>query len=308
MNVISQVSVLFILIVLGYACAKWKIAGPEAAAFFSPFVLNITLPCMLLVSFQRPFSGELLGEAGMAAAASMLMYGIAFPLACVYPRLLNIKGPERGVHRYALLFSNCGFIGYPVVEALLGPAYVFHACVFNILFSFLAYSVGAWLIAKEGKRRLAISWKTFINPSVAATFAGLILFLFSLRLPEPLFRSLKMAGDITSPLSMIVIGINLAQAKAGQILGRWRLYVTAVMRLAALPFLVGLGCRLLGFRGPLLGLAVILTAMPAGSTTSILASVYQVAPEEGSALVFLSTLFSMATIPLTMFTINALAL
>jgi predicted permease len=141
---------------------------------------------------------------------------------------------------------------------------------------------------------------------VAAAIVGLVLFLFSFKLPAPLFKSLKMAGDITSPLSMIVIGINLAQANAGQIWGRLRLYLTSFTRLLVLPFLVGLACRLLGFHGPLLNLAIILSAMPAGSTTSILASYYNVTPEEGSALVFLSTLLSMATIPLTMFTINAL--
>jgi predicted permease len=298
MSVVSQVSVLFILIVLGYICAKAKVAGPEASVRFSPFILNVTLPCMLLVAFQRPFSGDLLGEAGKAAAASLFMYAVAFPLAFAYPYLLRIKGVERGVHRYAVLFSNCGFIGYPMVEAILGPEYIFHACVFNILFSFFAYSVGAWIIAKEGERTIRLSWKTFVNPSIIAVFAGFMMFLFSFRLPEPLYKGIKMLGDVTSPLSMIVIGINLAQARAGQVWGRWRIYVTSFVRLAALPFIVALGCRLLRIDGPLMILAMALTAMPAATTTSIMAAVYNAAPEEGSALVFVSTLFSMATIPL----------
>jgi predicted permease len=304
MYAISQVSVLIILIALGYVCAKFKIAGPEAAGWFSVLILNISLPCITLVSFQRPFSAELLGEAGLAVAASAFMYALAFPVAMVFPYLLGIKGPERGVHRYAIMFSNCGFMGFPMIEALLGPEYLFHACVFNIFFNLLAYSLGAWLIAKEGAGHISVSWKTFINPTVAATIAGMLLFLFSVTLPVPLYKSLKMAGDITSPLAMMVIGINLAQAKAGQVWGRWRLYLTAFVRLAVLPFLVALGCWLLGFRSPVLILVIILAAMPAASATSILASVYNVAPEESSSLVFLSTLFSMATIPLVMLIIN----
>jgi predicted permease len=310
LHVISQVSILFILIVLGYICARVKVTGPEASAWFSPFILNITLPCMLLVSFQRPFSRELLGELGAAVLASVILYSIAFPLAYIYPHILRMKGPERGVHRYAILFSNCGFIGYPMIEAVLGPDYIFHACIFNMLFSLFAYSVGAWIIAREGEstRHLKLSWKTFLNPSIIAIFAGFLMFLFSVSLPAPLFKSLKMLGDVTSPLSMIVIGVNLAQAKTGRLWSRWRLYVTSFIRLVVMPFLVGLGCRLLGIQGPLLILAVVLTAMPAGSTTSIMASVYNVAPEDGSALVFLSTLFSMATIPLAMIVSASLGL
>jgi predicted permease len=308
MYAISQVSVLIILIVLGYGCAKFKIAGPSAAGCFSIFIINVSLPCITLVSFQRPFSAELLGEGGAAVAASALMYGIAFLAAMIFPRLLGIKGPERGVHRYAIMFSNCGFMGFPMIEALLGEEYLFHACAFNIFFNLLAYSLGAWLIAREGTRRMPVSWKIFVNPTVIATFIGMLLFLFSVSLPAPIYKSLKMAGDTTSPLAMMVIGINLAQAKAGQVWGRRQLYITAFIRLAVLPFLVALGCRLLGFHGPVLILVIILAAMPAASATSILASVYNVAPEESSSLVFLSTLFSMATIPLIMFIINTLSI
>jgi predicted permease len=308
MNVISQVFVLFIVLVLGYICSRAKIAGREAADAISPIILNVTLPCMLLMAFQRPFSGELLTEAGMAVAASAVMYGIEIPLAFVFPYVFRQRGPERGVHRYAILFTNCGFIGYPIVEAVLGPEYIFHACLFNIFFSFLAYSAGAWLIAKEGERPIKISRKTFINPCSIATLTGFLLFLFSIKLPEALHQSIKITGEITSPLSMLVIGINLAQVSAGEVWGRWRIYITVFLRLIFLPFLVGLVCRLLGIRGSLLALAIIITAMPAASTTSIMSSLYRAAPAEGSALVFISTLFSIATIPVMVLILRALPL
>ena len=209
-----------------------------------------------------------------------------------------MKGPERGVHRYALIISNCGFIGYPIVEAVLGPSYIFHAVIFNIPLSFLAFSLCAWFIAKEGGNPLGLTWKTFLNPNVIATLLGLFFFMFSLTLPEPLYRGIKMIGDITSPLSMILIGTTLAQAKIRQIFGRWQVYVTTAIRLLLLPGIVGLLFYLLGIRGPLFMMGIIITAMPAGSSTSILASLYRTAPEEASALVFLSTLLCVITVPL----------
>jgi predicted permease len=305
-DVAGHVLVLFLLILMGFVGFKIRLIGRGGTEHFAAFIINVTLPAMLLVSFQRPFSRDLLAEAGTALAVSLGYYGAAFALAAVYPRLLGMRGPERGVHRYGIVFSNCGFIGYPMVEAVLGPSYLFHAVVYNIPFNFLAYSLGAWFISREGKRPLAVSWKTFANPSVIATFLGFIIFIFSLTLPEPLFRGLKMAGDMTSPLSMLVIGVTLAQTNFRRIFGRWRIYVTALARLVILPALTGAGCYFLGLRGPLLCLAVLITAMPVGSTTSILASLYGAAEEEGSSLVFLSTLLCMFSIPLTVVALNKL--
>jgi predicted permease len=289
---------------LGFGCAKIKIFNSEATGYFSSLILKIALPCMILSSFQRPFSPELLGEAGTALGTSIILYAISFAVGIPYPRLLGIKGPERGAHRYAVFFSNVGFMGYPMIEAILGPAYLFHLSVFNIPFTILGYSVGAWYIAKEGEKNLVMSWKIFTNPCVICTLAGFILFFFSVPLPDFLSRSIKMAGDITSPLSMMVIGISLAGVDIRRMMGRWRIYVTVLTRLLLLPALMGLVFYFIGIRGPLMLLAVIITAMPIGSATSILAAAYNAAPEEASTLVFLSTLFSIVTIPIVVFCLN----
>jgi predicted permease len=151
-----------------------------------------------------------------------------------------------------------------------------------------------------------MSWKTFINPCVIATVAGFLLFLFSLKLPGPLYKSVRLAGDCTTPLSMLVIGISLAQVNARQVWGRWRIYVTVFIRLIFLPCITGLCCRLLGIQGDLLLLAIIISAMPAATTTSIIASLYKTAQGEGSALVFISTLFSMATVPIVVLVLKTL--
>ena len=294
----DQVLVLFILMAMGFLSFKLKITNKEASAYFSSFVLKISLPCMILHSFRRPFSWELLGEAGAALGVSIIAYSFSFLLAWVYPRIFRIKGPERGVHRYAILIPNSGFIGFPVVEAIMGSFYIFHASIFNIPGSFLAFSIGAWLMAKEGNKAPAFSWKLFISPPLVTTVIGFVMFLFSIPLPGPVEQSLKLAGAMTTPLSMAVIGISIAQANMKQMLGHVRVYLTVFVRLLLLPALIGIICYLVGIRGAFLMLPVVLTAMPSGTTTSILASVYDVAVEEAGSITALSTIMSAVTIPL----------
>lgn len=297
MNVVNQVLVLFLLIVIGYVARKAKVLDDDAVGHFSSFVLNISLPALILASLQRPFTRELLGQAGIVLAFSVGVYAACFAAASVYPRLIGAGKKQRGAHRYAIVFSNVGFMGYPVVEAVLGPEALFHLAIYNIPFNFLAFSVGAWMLARDGRRPLALSWRTFVNPSVIATVVGFVLFLCSVRYPDALLRTLKMTGDTTSPLSMIVIGAILARMDPRRILGDARAYATTLMRLVVLPAAIGAVLWASGVRGLLLSLPVLVAAMPVAANTTLLANVYEGDVEAASALVFVSTLLCVATIP-----------
>lgn len=298
MNVINQVLVLFFLMLIGFAGRRIAVITHDMVSHFTVFVLNFSLPALILVSLQRDFSPAFLGQAGITLGLSFFVYALSFALAAIYPRLLGLSPKERGVHRYAVIFSNVAFMGYPVVAAVLGEAALFNLAIYNIPFNVLAFSVGAWLIAKEGHRPLSLSWKTFINPSVVATVIGFICFLATIRFPGPLFQTLKMTGDITSPLSMILVGAILADLNGRRVFGNWRYYVTVVFRLALIPLGLGTLLYFFGFRGPLFVLPVLVTAMPVAANTTILASVYQGDTEGASALVFISTLLCIITIPI----------
>lgn len=298
MNVVTQVLVLFFLIAIGYAARKLRAIDDEGISHFSSLVINITLPALILVSLQRPFSRELLGESVLTLGLSFAVYGFSFLVAALYPFLVPLSRKEQGIHRYALIFSNVGFMGYPVVEALLGQRALFYLAIYNIPFNFLAFSVGAWLIARESERPLLLSWKTFITPSVIATLVGFLFFLGSIRLPGTVYQTLKMTGDITSPLSMIVIGAILGKMPFRSVLGSWQRYVTTLVRLLILPALVGVILYGIGLRGLLLVLPTIATAMPIAANTSLLAGVYGADAESSSSLVFISTMLCIVTIPL----------
>jgi predicted permease len=297
MNVVGQVSVLFFLMMIGWVARKVKALDDLAISRFSAFVVNIALPALIFISLQRSFSPDLLGEAGIILVLSLAMYALTFALAFFYPTLIGAKGKERGVHRYALIFSNVGFMGYPVVEAVLGKEALFHLAVYNVPFNLLAFSIGAWLIAREGNKKIHLSWRLMANPSVIATLVGFIFFLFSFRLPAPLLRTVEMTGNITSPLSMIVTGALLARMDPRSILGRWRTYITTFMRLVLLPLLTCVALYAIGMQGLLLSLPVLIAAMPVAANTTLLANLYDGDVENSGAMVFISTVACIITIP-----------
>ncbi|MDR0388883.1 MAG: AEC family transporter, partial [Spirochaetaceae bacterium] len=123
MGIAGQLLVLFILMAAGFILVKVKAIDSRAASAFSALVMNLTMPCLIIVSLQRPFSTAILGIAGKTLGISFLVYGISALLTVFYPSLIRLKGRQRDLHRYALIFSNCAFIGIPMVEMVMGREY-----------------------------------------------------------------------------------------------------------------------------------------------------------------------------------------
>lgn len=297
MDVTNQVLVLFFLMAIGWVARAAKAIDDAAIDKFSGFVINVTLPALIVTSLQRPFTEALLKESALVLGLSFAVYGLSFAFAAFLPELFGVEKRSRGVYRVAVAFSNVGFMGFPVVELVFGQDALFLLAVYNVPFNLLAFSVGAWLIARDGGSKVGLNWKMFVNVNVVATIVGFVLFLFSIKFPPALGKTLKLTGDVTTPLSMIAIGAILGRMKLHSVLGHWRVWVFSAIRLLVLPAAVYAALYFAGVRGLLLSLPPLVAAMPVAANASILASVYKGDLESGSLLVFLSTLLSVLTIP-----------
>lgn len=297
MDVTNQVLVLSLLMAVGWIARVTKTLDDDAVNKLSLFVINVTLPALILSSLQKPFSGDLLKEAGIVLGLSFAVYALSFLLAAFLPELFGVEKRSRGVYRVAVVFSNVGFMGFPVVQTIFGPDALFLLAVYNVPFNLLAFSIGAWLIARDGGARVGLHWRMFVNVNVVATLLGFLLFLLSVRFPPALAKTLQVTGDATTPVSMIAIGAILGRMRLHAIFGHWRVWVFTAIRLAVIPAIVFGILALFGVRGLLLALPPVVAAMPVAANTSILASVYKGDVETASLLVFLSTLLSVVTIP-----------
>lgn len=313
---LSQNLILFILMGIGFIAGKMGILSAAVNRGLSRFILDFTLPAVIVTSMQVPFSPELrnlaLGTLGVSAAVYALSFALAYALVALYRKA---PMPEKGVHRFAMCFSNVGFMGFPVAEAILGRESLFMVSIYNIPFQLLAFSVGILMIAGvkrdkgaqpagDGSQSEARpgpgTARSLINPAVLSALVGFALFLFSVRLPGPLMSALTILGETTTPLAMALIGATLASSSIKPILGNRRIWLTSLYRLAVHPLLVlGLG-RLLGLSGLGLAVPVLIAAMPVAANTTILAGVYGGDAVSSGGLVFLSTVLSLGSIPLIM--------
>lgn len=293
-SIINQVIVLFLIMIAGYIARKSRVISKEINEGLSELLLNVTLPMLIISSFNYDFSKEILKNALALLICSIIIHSFLVPVS----RLLYFKYKDdvKNVMRYATVFSNCAFMGYPVVESVYGKIGVFYTSIFNIPFNILLWTVGIILYTR--KRDLKTIKKAIINPGLISVLIGLIIFIFSIKLPGPIYKTFEMVGSITTPLSMIVIGSMLAEMSVKDVFSGSVVYYSSFIRLVAIPLLVFGILKYIGATGMMLGIPTLVTAMPAAANTAIFAQKYGADAAFASRCVLVSTLLSSLTIPL----------
>lgn len=305
MAILNQVIVLFLLIVIGYGIKKMKIISNDMNKDLSNLVMNVALPAFIITAMNFSFSPEVLIKSGKLIIISVCVYTVVIFSSFVLTKAMKAKGTDRDIFQYAIIFSNVGYMGYPVIKALMGDEGVFYAALYNLPFNVLVWTLGVQLLTRshkettqfelDSKRNLDI--KKFINPGMSAIIIGFTLFLFSIELPYAIFRTLELVGSLTTPLAMIFIGSILADVKVSEIFTVKKNFMICVIRLVILPILVMSILKIIGFDNYLVAIPAIITAMPVAANAAIMASRFNNDYHLASKIVFLSTFFSVFTIP-----------
>lgn len=292
-DIINQVLILFFIMAVGIYARKRKIINDELSKGLSDLLLSVTMPLMIVASFNVPFSVKMLNDSVFLVLCSVAIY-----LATIFiSKLIYNRYPDniRKVLRFITIFSNCGFMGYPVIESIYGKTGLFYTVAFNIPFTVFFWTVGVMLFTD--KKDLKSTLKMIINPGIVATVIGLVLFFFSIEMPYAVYKACDLVGSMTTPVSMLVIGAMLADINIKDVFSGFAIYYGTIIRLLAIPLVIYGVLKLFGVHGILLGIPVITMAMPAAAGTSIFAQKYNGDFAFSSRCVFLTTALSLITIP-----------
>jgi malate permease and related proteins len=293
-KIVNQVIILFLIMVVGYFARKKDIINSEVNRGLSELLLNITLPFMIIASFNFEFSKDMLYKAGILLFYSFIIHIVS----AIVSKYIYHRYPEKtkGVLRFITVFSNCGYMGYPVVESIYGKIGIFYTAIFNIPFNIFCFTLGVMFYT--GQKDFKTMKRALVNPGLISVAIGLILFVFSIELPFPVYRTLELVGSTTTPLSMIIIGSMLADIKVKDIFSGFELYYGLVVRLIVIPLVVLFVLKSFGVSGMYLGIPVLISAMPAAANTAVFAEKYGGDSAFASRMIFLTTVLSSITIPL----------
>ena len=302
-TIINQIAVLFTVLFLGYFIKKKDIIDEHTNRKLSSFVIKVTVPCLIINSMmeQMDFGAK---EIIKILGLSITVYIFMFLMTFIVPRLIGVRKENIGVYKFMIMFSNVGFMGFPVIASIFGKEAVFYTSIYNLPFNALIYTLGIYLISMDNKDNVKFKIKDIFNPAVCAVLIGLVIFSFRITLPYVAKHTISMIAELTTPLSMIVIGASLADIKIKNIFSNYRLYVCSILKLLVFPMIILAVVKLLGFTGIMAGVPVIITGMPVAANAVIISKEYGGNDILASEGVFISTMLSILTIPLLVFLLS----
>ncbi len=292
--VFNQVSTLLIIIVIGYIASRLNIITEQVNKKLSEILLNITSPLLIFSSFLMEYSREKLVNAGYVMGLGLVMFIVSIILA---EKVLFIGQEEKKkpVLKAAAVFSNCGYMGFPVIDSILGQEGVFYASMYVSIFYIFLWSYG--VIIYSGKKTIKTVGKAFVSPAMIAVYIGAIVFLLQIPVPYFISSPAQMVGGMTTPLAMLIIGAIIAQTKLIEAFKGLVVYYASFLRLVALPIL-SLGiAMLLRIPTDAMNIVAIVLAMPVGVNVAVFAEKFDLEPLLGSKVVTISTILSVITIP-----------
>lgn len=292
--VITQMGILVLMMLLGFVCARCGITGQQFNKSVSAVSINVLLVATILGSAMNSTMGLSMGVTIELVGISTLMLVISGLVGLAMPRLLRVKGDDRGLVFFMVFLMNTVFVAFPVVEALYGADGLLMATVSNIPFNMLAYSVGAGAVRGEFK---GLSLKKMIPPPLIATVIALIINLTGVKFPAVIVQTCTSLGRATVPMSMLVIGTSLGMVPIKSSLGNWRVYVISLVRLILCPIVTWLILGLFVKDKMILAVFTILASAPVPMLAAVFPIQYDKNESLGSQGIFISTLLSALTMP-----------
>lgn len=310
LTTLQQTVQLLLIIFCGFILAKKKVLPENAAETLSRLENWVLVPALVLSTFAQGFTLENIGSAWqyLCCGLAVGLFGIA--AAIPISKLLTKDGYVRRIYTYGLAFSNFGFMGNAVVSALFPDVFADYLLFVLPLWTLIyVWGVPVLLIPNASGRR---TWKErlrpFLNPMLAATFAGMAIGLSGLRLPAFVTSAVSGLGKCMSPVAMLLTGLTVAGTDLKKTLSDRSIYGVSLVRLLLLPA-AGLAILfVLKLPHPLALCSVCALCMPLGLNTVVVPAAYGKDTSAASGMALVSHVLGAAAIPLVLYLFTYLAL
>lgn len=292
--IFEQLLKMFFILLLAFICYKIRLVDQNGNKTVSNLLLLVVNPILIITVYQTDYDAELVRGLlfAFAAAAATHALGIIISTVLIRPG----SGPDFSIERFNAIYSNCGFIGIPLIGSVLGDTGVFYLTAYMVMFNLFSWTHGVVLM--EGKFSLKNLRVGLFSPMFIATIIAVLLFFLQIRIPSVLLDSMNYIADMNTPLAMMVAGFSVAQADIKKMCRNFRLYYTSAIKLIIIPLCTIPLLMLFGMPSVVSMTILIASACPAATTGTMMAIRYKRNYTYSSEIFAMSTVLSVATMPL----------
>ncbi|MDO5559752.1 MAG: AEC family transporter [Oscillospiraceae bacterium] len=303
LTILNQAVIMLILIIAGIICYKIKMITVRGTKEMSSIILQVVNPVVIFLAYQRDFETALLSGLVKCVFLSALAFAAALILSYLLVR--GKEGSDKNIERFACVYSNCGFMGIPLVNAMLGLEGVFYLTAFVTVFNLLVWTHG--VMQMSGVKSMKSLVCAVRSPAVIAIFAGLATFILRAFVSQGvsdmltdniIMKALGYIAELNTPLAMIVAGASIAQINIIGALKKPRIYYIAFLRLLLIPCIIAALLSLI--KADFIQILTVTVAMSAPTATmvTLFAIRYEKDYLYASEIFAFTTIISVATMPL----------
>lgn len=300
--VIGQMCVMLIIILIGYICFKKNKLSNHSSSHISALVVNICNPATLLCSAFEKQSVMSVGDMLTALFVTICLYAVLLLAGFLIPRVMRIPKDRRYLYHFLTVYGNVGFLGIPLVSAVLGSGALVYISVNCVVYNLLFYTTGVGIIQRKAgiaqKSSAKDIFSKIINVGTVSALLTVLLYLVDIDLPMVISDTVTYAGRATTFLSMIVLGVSVAQLSPKEIFCHKKDYFFVLLRMVLLPVCCVFLMKPFVTNPLLLGTSALLLSVPCGNLPLMCSREHGLQADELARIIVLTTLLSVVTIPL----------
>lgn len=298
MLLLQQMIVLFVLMLIGYFVSKKEYISDATFKQMSWLVVYVACPAMVISGSVN--SGKMMEGRELFAAMGLTLaiYAVLIILGFITPVILAVPKEDRGVYKVMMIFSNIGFMGFPLIGSIYGAEALLYAALFQIPFNVLIYTYGILVLKKKTDDDDKLDLKKIFNIGVICCVISIAIALFQIETPTFVKTIVSNLSNLTAPLSMMVIGASLTKIRFRDLFTDMRLLLFCGLKLIVIPVVLLFVLKQFINNTMVLGVCMVILSTPVASMTAMLAQQYDGNYPLASKGVAVSTILSVLTMPL----------
>ena len=296
----EEIIKLFVIMFMGYAVVKAGLMKSSESKSVSVILVYLVIPCVIIKAFQVDYTPDVQKGLFLAIAAAVAVHILFLLITVPLKKVFRMDVIEQATS----IYSNAGILVIPLVQELLGQDYVIYSSAYIAVQLILLWTQGKNMLCEEEK----LEWKkVFLNVNIISIIAGIVLFLFRIKLPAGVQDVLGMMNNMIGPLGMLLAGMAIAEVPLKSIFTKKRNYLSVAFRLLLYPVL---GLFLMKAIQIVVNLEnssqILLTVYlacvtPACASVTSMAQLYDKDAAYASSLYVLTTLLSIVTMPVMVY-------
>lgn len=288
----QKIFVMLLIAVTGFAANKKAIITEKGNKVLTAVLLNIINPIMIINAYQVDVDAHLMHNFLISAVLAVVSHLIGI--------LISFTAIKKGktdyeIERLSVVYSNCGFIGIPLINGIFGKEGVLYLTPYLTVFNICLWTHGVLQVNGAASKKAVL--KSLISPAIICSAAGLIMFALKIKLPAPVGEAVEQISAMNSPMAMIIAGATIAQAKLKAAVAKPRIYYTTLLRLFTVPLVCALCFSPLGLEKTVVITAVTEAACPAAASATMFAINYNKNAVYASEIFAVTTVLSVISLP-----------